>query len=135
MKHSRPAIRNRGSLLTYRDKDHERCFGYLFEFPGRGIYEPTFGRLDVSSDEARTHNQLLSQAEIKGLDEHCAVGMGGLFYATQQHGQRVVVTCLGQEVSRDVCIRGQVLTFQRKAMTFRGRLRQHEDAFVFKRIR
>lgn len=131
---SPPAIRNRGSLLTYQDNDRERCFGYLFEFAGHGIYEPTFGRLDVSSEEARTHNVLLSQAEIKGLDEHCAVGMGGLFYTRQRQGQRVVVTWLGEEVSREVCICGQVLTFQRKAMTFRGRLRQHEDAFGFKRI-
>ena len=65
---SPPAIRNRGSLLTYEDHGSERCFGYLFEFLGHGLYEPTFGKLDVGSEDARTHNQLLSQAEIKGLD-------------------------------------------------------------------
>ena len=134
MKRSPPAIRNRGSLLTYRDKDDERCFGYLFEFPGRGIYEPTFGRLDVSSDEARTHNQLLSQAEIKGLDENCAVGVGGRFYTRKAERQTIVVTWLGEVVSQDVQIRGQVVTFRRRGMTFRGRLRQHDDTFAFKRI-
>ena len=130
----RPAIRNRGSLLTYQEDGRERCFGYLFDAPGHGIYEPTFGRLEVSSDEARRHNQLLSQAEIQGLDEHCVVGMRGLLYTKQHNGQRWVVTWLGEEVSREVRIRGQVLTFQRHGMTFRGRLRQHEDAFVFQRI-
>lgn len=129
-----PVICNRGSLLTYQQAGHEYCFGYLFEFPGRGIYEPTFGRLEVTPVEAKIHNQLLSQAEIKGLDENCAVGLGGRFYTRQQDGRTSVVTWLGEEVSREVCIRGSVLTFRRQAMTFRGRLRRHEDVFVFKRI-
>lgn len=131
---SPPAIRNRGSLLTYQDTGRERCFGYLFEFAGHGIYEPTFGKLNVSSEEVQTHNQLLSQAEIKGLDENCAVGMGGTFYTRKTDHQTLVVTWLGEAVSRDVRIRGDVLTFRRKAMTFRGRLRKHEDCFAFKRI-
>jgi len=49
-----PKILHRGSLLTYRDNRRERCFGYLFEFPGHGILEPTFGKLDVSSADAET---------------------------------------------------------------------------------
>ena len=129
-----PVIRNRGSLLTYQENGREPCFGYLMEFAGQGIFEPTFGRLDVTLDEARTHNQLLSQAEIKGLEENCAVGLGGKFYTRQQDGRTLVVTWLGEEVSRDVCVHGAVLTFCRQAMTFRGRLRPHEDCFAFKRI-
>ncbi len=129
-----PAILNRGSLLTYEDTGRERCFGYLFEFASHGIYEPTFGKLDVSSEEARTHNELLSQAEIKGLDENCALGMGGIFYTRKENGHPLVTTWLGEVVSRDVRVRGQVLTFRRQAMTFRGRLRRDEDAFAFKRI-
>ena len=127
-------IRNRGSLLTYQDNDCERCLGYLFEFPGRGVFEPTFGKLDVSSAEAQIHNQLLSQAEIKGLDDNCAVGLGGTFYLKSQHDQPVVITWLGEAVSHDVRIRGRMLTFRRRTMTFRGRLRQREDCFNFKRI-
>lgn len=129
-----PTIRNRGSLLTYQDNGHERCFGYLFEFPEHGIYEPTFGKLDVTSEEARTHNQLLSQAEIEGLDKNCAVGMGGTFYTKKVNGHAVVITWLGTEVSWDVRLRGDVLTFQRKGMSFRGHLRKDEDCFGFKRI-
>jgi len=134
MKRHPPAIRNRGRLLTYQDHGRERCFGYLFAFAGHGIYEPAFGKLDVNSEEARTHNQLLSQAEIQGLEENCAVGMGGMFYTRKTDRQTRVITWLGEEVSRDVQIRGQVLTFRRQAMTFRGRLRQHEGCFAFKRI-
>jgi hypothetical protein len=130
-----PQILHRGSLLTYRDNGTERCFGYLFDFPGHGVFEPTFGKLDVSAEEAKTHNQLLSQAEIGGLDQNCAVGLSGLFYTRQVEGRTVVATWLGQEVSREVQIRGAALTFTRKGMTFRGRLRLEDDCFFFKRIR
>jgi len=64
-----PKILHQGSLMTHRDNRRERCFGYMFEFPGHGIFELTFGRLDVSSEDAKTHNQLLSQGEIAGLDQ------------------------------------------------------------------
>ena len=129
-----PEVLNRGSLLTCQEHGRERCLGYLFEFPGRGIYEPTFGKLDVTPEEAKTHNWLLSQGEIDGLDNHCAVGVGGMFYTRQAGSQTVIVTWLGQEVSREVRVKGCVLTFRRKGMTFRGRLRREQDAFGFRRI-
>ena len=129
-----PSILHSGSLMTYRDKGKERCLGYLMEFPEHGIFEPTFGRLQVSSEEAKTHNQLLSRAETEGLDNNCAIGMGGMFYAKKQNGQTVVATWLGEEISRDVQVRGSLITFRRKGMTFRGRLRDNEDCFYFKRI-
>ena len=129
-----PEIRHRGSLMTWPDNGQERCFGYLFEFPGRGIFEPNFGKLELTSEEAKTHNRLLSQGEIEGLDKHCAVGMGGMFYTRNTGSRKIVVTWLGDEVSQDVRIKGSVLTFQRKGMTFRGRLRSNEDCFAFRRI-
>ena len=129
-----PEILHRGSLMTYQDNGQERCLGYLFDFPGRGVYEPTFGKLDVTSEEAKTHNQLLSRAEIEGLDQNCAVGLGGMFYTRKADGHTVVATWLGEEVSREVRVNGNVLTFTRKGMTFRGRLRQNEDCFCFRRI-
>jgi hypothetical protein len=133
-KQTLPEILNRGSLMTYQDNERERCFGYLFEFPGHGIFEPTFGKLDVSPEEAKTHNQLLSQAEIDGLDRNCAVGLGGLFYTKKAQNRIIVVTWLGQEVSQEVQVRDRMLTFTRKDMSFRGRLRQDEDCFGFKRV-
>jgi hypothetical protein len=129
-----PGILHRGSLLTSEEGGRERCFGYLFEFPGHGIFEPTFGKLEVSAEEAKTHNRLLSQGEIEGLDHHCAVGMGGMFYTRQAHSQTIVVTWLGEEVSRQVHVHGKVITFQREGMGFRGRLRKDQDAFAFQRI-
>ena len=129
-----PEIRHRGSLMTWPDHGQERRLGYLFEFPGHGIFEPNFGKLEVTSEEAKTHNRLLSQGEIQGLDQHCAVGMGGLFYTRKVDGQTRVVTWLGEEVSRNVQVRGKVITFQRKGMGFRGRLRQQEDGFAFRRF-
>ena len=129
-----PEILHRGSLMTYRDNGQERCLGYLFEFPGRGIFEPNFGKLEVTSAEATTHNRLLSEAEIEGLDQNCAVGMGGLFYTRKVDGQTRVMTWLGEEGSRNVQVHGNVITFQRKGMTFQGRLRQQEDAFAFRRV-
>ena len=129
-----PEILNRGSLLTYRDHDSERCFGYLMDFQGHGVFEPTFGKLAVLPEEANTYNQLLSRAEIDGLDHHCGVGLGGMFYTKKAEGRTIVATWFGQEVSREVQLRGPVLTFTRKGMTFRGRLRREEDCFFFKRI-
>ena len=49
-------------------------------------------------------------------------------------GQTRVMTWLGEEVSQNVQVHGNVITFQRKGMSFRGRLRQQEDAFAFRRI-
>ena len=129
-----PAILHRGSLLTYRDNRAERCLGYLFVAPGRGVFEPTFGRLEVSEEEAHTHNQLLSAAEVAGLDTNCAIGLGGNFYTRREAGKTIVITWLGNEVSRDVQInRGKIL-FRRNGMTFAGTLRREEDCFFFRRI-
>jgi len=130
-----PEILHRGSLMTYQDNGTERCFGYMFDFPGHGVFEPTFGKLDVSIGEAKTHNQCLSQGEIEGLDENCTVGLGGMFYIRKAEGRTIVATWLGEEVSREVQVRGRVLTFTRTGMVFRGRLHREEDCFCFKRIR
>jgi hypothetical protein len=130
-----PEILNRGNLMTFRDGEIDRCLGYLMEFPGDGIYEPNFGKLDVSSEDANTHNQCLSQGEIAGLDQNCEVGMGGLFYVGKTNGQTRVVTWLNQEVSRDVRIHGAVLTFGRNGRQFRGRLQKDDDSFAFRRVR
>ena len=58
----------------------------------------------------------------------------GAVRAPQAGGQPLVVTWLGEEVSREVRVKGSVLTFRRKGMTFRGRLRREQDAFGFRRI-
>ena len=134
MKRKTPTILHRGSLMTYPEQGRERCFGYLFNFAGHGVFEPTFGKLEVTAEDAKTHNQLLSQAEIEGLDQNCAVGLGGLFYTHKENGRTVVATWLGEVVSHGVRVHGNVITFTRQGMTFRGRLHREEDCFSFKRI-
>jgi len=120
--------------MTYKEGDHEVCFGFLMNFTGNGIYEPNFGRMPVSPQEADIHNRLLSEGSIKGLDENCKVGMMGTFYVGKNGEQPVVQTWTGEEVSRDVEVHGQTITFRRKGKTFRGRLHKDADYFGFKRI-
>jgi len=121
--------------MTYHENGTERCLGYLMEFAGRGIFEPTFGKLEVSSAEAKAHNQLLSCGEIEGLDENCGVGVGGMFYLTGEDARPVVTTWAGEVVSHEVRAERNVITFKRKGMTFRGRRRKDQTAFFFKRIK
>ncbi len=93
-------------------------------------------RADIREAESLVpRSQSPSQGEIAGLDQNCGVGMGGRFYTNRKNGHTIVTTWLGEEVSRDVQVNGNVITFNRNGMTFRGRLRQHEDCFHFKRIR
>jgi len=40
--------------MTYHDSGTERCFGYMFDFPGHGVFEPTLG-VAVSAEEATIH--------------------------------------------------------------------------------
>ncbi len=73
---------HKGSLITFQPQggDKEQCLGYLMHFQGHGVYEPTFGKVDVTPSEADAHNAALSGAEIQGLDANCRIGMGGTFY-------------------------------------------------------
>ena len=48
-----PEILHRGSLMTCQDNGREQCLGYLFNFPGRGVYEPNFGKLEATAEEAQ----------------------------------------------------------------------------------
>lgn len=127
-------ILNRGSLLTYHDGAHERCFGYLMHFPEHGTYDASAGKVDVSPDEADTHNKLLDRALIEGLDDNCQVGQHGSFYLGKRDGRTVVQTFVGALVSDDVTARGNSITFRRKGKVFRGRARMHEGILNFRRV-
>lgn len=119
-----------GSLITYKDNEIEHCLGYLMNFEGHGIYEPTFGRLDLTPEEADAHNKALDKGMLEGLDKHCDVGMHGTFY----YGNGEVRTFLGTLVSSNVHINGKGITFKRHDMTFRGILQKNADCFNFERI-
>jgi len=126
---------HKGSLITSRPKDgdKERCLGYLMHFNGHGVYEPTFGSVDVTAQEADAHNAALSRAEIDGLDGNCRIGMGGAFYLGISGGKSIVRTFIGEVVSEDVKIQGHGVTFRRKGMTFKGH-RRDDDLLFFRRV-
>lgn len=125
---------HRGSLLTYMDGKSECCLGYLFHAEGHGTFDPTHGKVDVSKEEAETHNKLLSEAEIKGLDEACQVGQGGIFYLGNKEDKRVVHTFTGDVVTDHIVLHGSSITFHRNGKTYRGRVSPRHDLFRFKRI-
>jgi hypothetical protein len=112
-----------GSLITYLDQDTERCLGYLFHAEGHGSFDPNFGRVEVTQEEAAYHNLALSQAEITGLDERCEVGQGAYFYIgnADSQGRVTVTTWIGALVSDTAQLRGRNITFARNGKQFSGR--------------
>ena len=126
------SIENRGSLMTVANTN--TCLGYLMEFGERGIFEPTYGKVEVTPEEAKKHNECLSSAEIKGLDDNCQVGQMGIFYFDRAKKQ--VHTFLGTLVSDKVQLTagGKGITFLRNGRQYRGLLRKDDDSFTFKRI-
>lgn len=125
-------IHNRGSLMTTFVDGHETCIGHMLFFRDRP-FEPN-GKLDltgITEEEANTHNKLLDEASIQGLDENCGVGQGGFFY----YSPGKVKTFTGLLVSDDVSRTGDSITFRRKGKTFRGRAQKDADSFNFKRIK
>lgn len=119
-----------GSLITYAGDDGaETCLGDLAYFEGHGVYDPTWGRLDVTREEAEAHNAALDAALLEGLDKSCQVGQGGYAYLA---GERVT-TFVGTVVSEDVTVRGTSVTFRRRGRTYRGRLGKDRSCFNFRR--
>lgn len=106
-----------------------QCVGYLFNFTGKGIFSPDGLIEEVTPEQMETHNKLLSQAEIAGLDK-CEIGQHGTFYYV--NGK--VSTFTGEVVSTSILRNGKSITFQRNGKKFRGTLQQDADCFNFKRI-
>jgi len=129
------ALDNLGSLITYKDGYEDRCLGFLMHFPGHGVYDASLGKIAVTAEQAQTHNRLLDEALLKGMDENCQVGKGGSFYVGHHEGRTAIKTFLGTLVSADVSTNGHSLTFRRKGKTFRGRMSKQHDLFNFRRVR
>ena len=102
--------------------------GYLFDFPGRGVFSPD-DKVEVTPEQAEKHNAILSQAEIDGLD-NCQIGQWGTFYYVNNQ----VRTWVGQVVSDTIWRNGNGIKFEYKDKMFRGRLQKNADYFNFKRI-
>jgi hypothetical protein len=57
-----PELQNKGSLITFADGDRECCLNYLFHTPQHGVFDPNFGNVDVTPEEAELHNAALDEA-------------------------------------------------------------------------
>ncbi len=126
----RDDLRNLGSLITYTGADGaETCVGDLAYFEGRGAYDPSRGKLDLTREEAEAHNAALDKALLEGLDQNCAVGQGGYAYL----GDGRVTTFVGTVVSSDVTVRGSSVIFRRLGKTYRGRLGSDRTCFNYRR--
>ena len=129
MKHTTPQLENKGSLITIAGTN--QCLGYLMNFTGHGIFDANLGKLDLTPDEVKIHNDLLDKAMLEGLDK-CSIGQGGTFYFFPH--KRTVGTFMGTLVSEKVHLSGKVITFFRNGHQYRGRLQKEAECFNFKRI-
>jgi len=129
-----PEFENLGSMITIKGSD--RCLGYLMDFEGHDVFEPDIGRVDVSPEHAKLHNEAFEKALLEGLDNNCEVGMCGSFYLGKKDGRYEVHTFLGQVVSDETTRSegGSTLTFFRKGKAFQGRISKKSDLFNFKRV-
>ena len=129
-----PQLENLDSLITYKDGEADRCLGYLLSSEGHGVYDSTFGKVDVTPEQAAIHNSELDLASLKGLDANCAIGQGGSFYLVRQDGKQVVKSFIGTLISDQCSVNGNSVTFMRNGKAFRGRTSSEHDLFNFKRI-
>lgn len=123
----KPVFEHVGSLITYKDGDGDTCLGYLFLHEGKA-YEPSFGLVDVSPADAETHNRLLSEALVKGLDDRCEIGMCGSFYVSSD--RKHVKTWTGEAVADLRDLRDGRYEFVRNGMTFVGRIKDEVIDFT-----
>lgn len=121
-------IENKGSLMTVGDT----CLGYLIDFDGKGVFEPSYGKIDVTAEEAKKHNAELDNAMLKGMDENCMVGQYGTFYFVNSKVQTFMGTIVSDKVHISPSKRG--ITFLRSGKQYRGTLQKNADCFNFKRI-
>lgn len=127
-------IEGHGSLLTWKGTDE--CLGSLLHADGHGTFDPTYGRVDVSKEDADAHNKALDEAMLKGLDENCEVGQGGCFYYhAVANSPGVVTTFLGTVVAPVHEKTTRVIRFIRANKVYRGVLRPTMDLFSFKRVK
>ncbi len=129
-------------MITYTHGGVTRCLGYLMDFKDKGVFDANFGKVDISPEHAKTHNEELDKALLIGLDK-CEIGQWGSFYVSEKPKEPVAVkTFLGTVVSTDVSLykggkakKTLQVTFRRNGRTYRGNWKRLEsDLFDFKRI-
>lgn len=126
------------SMIVVGEKE---VLGYLMEFSGMGVFDATYGKVDVTPDEAIIHNHAYDKANLEGLD-NCKVGESGIFYA-RFSPLKQVTTFLGKPVSSDCEIgddeKGRYMVFRRGGKEFKGYKESEEieqpSSVLFERIK
>lgn len=133
---TRDDLDNLGSLITL--KGQNACLGSLMDFGERGVYDAEYGRIDgLTPAEAATHNELLDQALIEGLDTRCAVGQGGNFYLKVLPHHCEVHTFTGKVVADSVVVTGakrRTLGFTRAGRRYKAAWPKDGDLIFVKRV-
>ena len=121
------------SLIMYKENE---CYGHLRHFEGKGVYDPSHGKVDVDPEAVAAHNTTLDQMYIEGLEKNCEVGQGGFFYLTKEKGRLSfqVTTFTGTVVDQYPVVIGKNVTFKRGEKTFKGSREKGSDYFNFERI-
>jgi hypothetical protein len=114
-------------LITFGDGDRECCLNYLFHSAQHGVFEPNFGKVDVTPEEAKLHNAALDKALVDGLDNQCEVGQGGTFYL--RDGQ--IKSWLGTTLAPALKRQGRHYTFVRGGRKFRATKRSRKDDTIW----
>jgi len=129
-------FKNIDGLITFKDKDGvDRYLGYLINFNGHGVFDASLGKVDITPEEIDRHNAILTESQLKGLDENCEIGQWGTFYYTGKDGN--VTTFTGEVVSNRVWVSGEkrfTIKFERNGRMYRGVLQKDADCFNFRRI-
>jgi hypothetical protein len=127
-----PELHKKGSLITFTERERECCLNYRWHIPSFGVFDPNFGKVEVTPEDAKLHNEALDQALIDGVDNRCEVGQGSMFYL--RNGQ--VVTWLGTVVGPALVRDGRHYTFARAGKEFRAKKnrRRGDDSIWVQRI-
>ena len=129
-------INEEGVLMV--DNGTRTLLNYLMEFKEHGIFEPNYGKCpeSITKEMADTHNKLLDQMLITGLDESCQIGQGNMFYFHPPHEDKPaqVRTFLGTVISDRVYnVTKTTFHFTRKTRDFIGFRRKDSDLTFVKR--
>lgn len=133
-------LENLGSLITIQGTD--TCLGYLMDFGApHGVHDATYGKVEVSPEDAKAHNKALDKALIDGLTEGCEIGQGTVLYIADTK-LAVVTTFVGAVVGTAVLCTGTKRTYMFALSSktgmrmFRGTMhgRDAQSAF-FKRVK
>ena len=121
-----------GGLITVAGTDY--CLGDLWHAEGHGTFCPNYGKVPVEKAEADAHNKALDAARLTALDEQCEIGQGEFAYLCKSADGYTVTTFSGTEISRQVTVNRNTVTFCRGARQFQGRLNKTDNNFNFRRI-